>query len=226
MRIISSFHDYYDVGQSLGQDQSLIYIREEKEIENAGQQLPCLTFRRNYIDIAPFIIGFCGKIYPVLQTKIWETNYIPTSLCFTLEDVDAYIHQHCKKKAVEIYHSKPEKCYKYRQNMPSRTSFEKYFAHYEVEKEKHKTFFEKYGVPVFVVQVVWPHDQCHLTLNACLRRYEFFRVLDPYTAFQELQMYMGNIAQPDRSIPKVSDRDLATAKGFDKWSFRKPGRKA
>jgi hypothetical protein len=48
--------------------------------------------------------------------------------------------------------------------------------------------------------------------------------LDPpyYTAYQGLQMYFGAMAQPNRPIPEVSDKDMVSIKGFDKWSFRKP----
>lgn len=46
-----------------------------------------------------------------------------------------------------------------------------------------------------------------------------------YTAYQELQMWMSNQAIPHKPIPKVSDKDMVTAKGFDKWSFRKEPQK-
>lgn len=60
--------------------------------------------------------------------------------------------------------------------------------------------------------------------NACLKDVDFFRVFDPFTAFQELSMYYGGVlVHPNRPIPDVSDEDMVEVKGFDKkWSFRKP----
>ena len=45
--------------------------------------------------------------------------------------------------------------------------------------------------------------------------------MDTFTAYQELQMYFGALAQPNKPIPNVSDKDMVSIKGFDKWSFRK-----
>jgi hypothetical protein len=64
-----------------------------------------------------------------------------------------------------------------------------------------------------------------ITYNDCLEPLKFVRVFDPYTAYQEIYMFVCNTAMPDKPIPKVSDADMVTAKGFDKWSFRKEPRK-
>ena len=46
--------------------------------------------------------------------------------------------------------------------------------------------------------------------------------MDTYTAYQEIQMLLGNLAQPNKPIPEIPDKDMVSIKGFDKWSFRKP----
>jgi len=58
--------------------------------------------------------------------------------------------------------------------------------------------------------------------NECLKGLDFFKVIDTYTAFQELQMFLGGMARPNKPIPQVPDKDMVSIKGFDKWSFRKP----
>lgn len=56
--------------------------------------------------------------------------------------------------------------------------------------------------------------------------YNFMRILDPYTIFQELQMWFNNLAEPAKVMPKFSDKMMAEIKGFDpKYSFRKPKQK-
>ena len=47
------------------------------------------------------------------------------------------------------------------------------------------------------------------------------RIKDPYTAYQELSMYLGNMAFPNKPIPTISDEVMAEIKGFNKFSFRK-----
>jgi hypothetical protein len=62
--------------------------------------------------------------------------------------------------------------------------------------------------------------------NACLKDLEFFRIVDPYTAFQEIAMFLGGLAVPLKPIPHVDDKTMVEAKGFDKkWSFRKEPQK-
>jgi len=78
MRIISSFHDYYDNGLAYGSDPKLIYVRESKEIDVS----PLTTLEKEksiYKDIYVCIhsmpeyqnncgvIAFCGKLYPFYE---------------------------------------------------------------------------------------------------------------------------------------------------------------
>jgi len=73
MRIISPFHDYYDVVQSQGQDHSLIYQRRERTITPKKYPFPVMhRWWRHYpgdLSLYQKIIGFCGKIYPVFYLE-------------------------------------------------------------------------------------------------------------------------------------------------------------
>ena len=40
MRIISDFHDYYDVAQSTGQDQDLLYVRKPEKVNLKPGEYP------------------------------------------------------------------------------------------------------------------------------------------------------------------------------------------
>ena len=73
-----------------------------------------------------------------------------------------------------------------------------------------------------------------------LKNYQFAKVLDPYSTFQELSMWMGNVltnnGQPSHPKPKHKKppaivgeipNDVKIAKhGFDNWSFRRLGTKS
>ncbi len=68
--------------------------------------------------------------------------------------------------------------------------------------------------------------QRKIVYNASLKELEFFRLFDPYTAFQEISMFLGGLAVPLKEIPQVPDKIMVGIKGFDQWSFRKlPGKK-
>jgi hypothetical protein len=81
-----------------------------------------------------------------------------------------------------------------------------------------KKYFEAHNCPIFVG---YPSKKI-IIYNGKLKDLEFFRMFEPYLAFQELTMYMANTAEPRKEIPKISDEIMSEIKGFDKWSFRKP----
>lgn len=62
--------------------------------------------------------------------------------------------------------------------------------------------------------------------NPILKDFDFQKILDPYIATQEIEMYLGRLAE--NNVPKMpvgSDKVIAESKGFDKWSFRKMSEK-
>ena len=65
--------------------------------------------------------------------------------------------------------------------------------------------------------------------NPVLKDLEFQKVMDPFTAFQEIAMFLGGVlAVEDQAPLRVgSDEVVARQKGFDEWSFRTmpPGQK-
>ncbi len=58
----------------------------------------------------------------------------------------------------------------------------------------------------------------------CLNTVDFYKALDPYTAYQELQMWIGGVlGGTSPEIVKITDdKVLAASHGYDKESFRGP----
>lgn len=56
-----------------------------------------------------------------------------------------------------------------------------------------------------------------------LKEYKFMKVLDPYTAMQELSMWVGGVLPKDGPdmVTITDEKTLVRKHGFDKWSFRK-----
>lgn len=233
MRIISDFRDYYDCVQAMGQDLGTQYLRKKRIVELNTFPFPtfwCLPSNRAPVGFRVAIIGFCGKIYPALEvTYDWAQ---PPVFCYTVEEVDVVVEAHCSKKEIESYrwkttrkrywrHSRHHTAWYDRQR---RTAVVKFFNECAEQQDRHGQFFIDEGCPIFVARYDRTNNMS-ITFNECLKPLEFFRMFDTYTAFQEIYMYVCNLALPFKPIPKVSDKDMVMAKGFNKWSFRKEPRK-
>jgi hypothetical protein len=235
MRILSEFHDYYDSVQGIGQDQTLIYLRKPAEVE-VRYSFPILPANNRFgyrnLTVHQSIIGFCGKIYPVLKLIRRSRASLPDDvykICYNLDDVDLFVRDHYPKKVIEEYQitkSKKKRRYRFRfwQDV-HRYEFEKFFLDCANIKDAHTNMFLERRCPIFVAtlqEASWYRpSKAKIVYNASLREFEFFRIFDTYSAFQEIAMYLGGLAAPNKPIPEVSDRDMITAKGFDEFSFRK-----
>ncbi|MGO8750882.1 MAG: hypothetical protein ACLQNE_33465 [Thermoguttaceae bacterium] len=240
MRIVSDFHDYYDVVQATGQDQTVVYLRTRTEVELhrdsfpfpiLGGTPPRYEFRPRGVpnlQIVQMVAGFCGKVYPILQLSHQRLSEPRPNiaLCYRLSEVDAFVENRFKQREIEIYRLKLRGRREYWPVKQRREKFEEFFDIYATKQSAFGRLFLENRCPIFVASTWWGTDKgCReykIVYNECLKELEFFRLIDTYTAYQELQMYFGAMAQPNKPIPQVSDKDMISIKGFDKWSFRKP----
>lgn len=224
MRIISSFKDYYDCIQAYHSD-DVIYVREPKTIQ-VDLKFPSIDshygIRGATLRYHSHLIGFCGRLYPVVYFHGDGSEY----WCYTIEDIDKVVDERLKKKERESYYT-PKQGY-WRRWFTARGSFIKYFKSIKEETRHLPDFFQEYKTPVFSL-----YDDGRrvrrvqmLNINCSLKMFEFYRVIDAYTAGQEVYMFMSNMAMPNKPIPHVPDKIMVEAKGFDKiTSFRKPKQK-
>lgn len=228
MRILSDgLHDYYDSVQSVDQDRSITYIRRRKDIIISDAKFPLPRWVDNGYyrtlfrcpRIKQYIVGFCGKIYPVLEI-VWHDA--PVKFCFNLEEVDNYIRSRIKQKALPEYlaHGRKRVSVKYWPYALRQSIFRAFFEKCEVKISSFGSFFTEYECPIFLA-IHNNYSDWDIQLNGNLAAVEFFRVFDPYRAFQEISMYLSNLAVPIKPIPSIPDKVMVGAKGFDKWSFRR-----
>jgi len=218
MRIISTFHDYYDGVQRTLCDRSIIYNRETVKLDEVfPRSLPRFWsyshFNQHHFPIEDhdfYIVGFCGEIYlgarvypePEVEKYVYGANLLPT----------------CR----ELFN---------RYNPRHRKLLDHSIRHFlEADYSCYKTLFLKYHIPNFVIRKdLWDPGTF---ANPILGELGFATVKDPYTCFQEIYQYLSNeLAQQNDPPQDISDEDMAAMKGFDKWSFRtppgtKPNRKA
>ncbi len=238
MRIISKFHDYYDCGQKYGQDLSLIYLRHprvdvyrhklnyEKNETYKKEPFPfpvCYgvgSYNENNLDsLRQYIVGFCGKIYPILAARTPASN--DPVFCAHLEAIDKFIESHYKKRQIDEYYN-PKRRARYWFSMLCRKSIKAFFDKCAEEKESFDHLFVENKSPVFVAESLC-RPGGDIEYNASLKKVEFYRLFDPQTAYQEISMYLGStLAQPVKEIPDISDEIMRDIKGFNAWSFKKP----
>jgi hypothetical protein len=252
MRIVSKKKDYYDCIQAHDQDRSIVYVRDEKEVFLKNKypfSWGWQNIEHNdwQIRTQMVLVGFCGKVYAGLELLHWYNrlgSYYPGPngeepdkvFCYTLEAVDHFFEKHLKK---DEHHD-----YLHGREMPSsrrgrqqmawrnpwghqfkRENFGKFFEHHEKVRDGYRKYFDAERSPIFRVNVDTRWNDpggTKLTYNAMLNQIEFYRLFDANRAYQEIMMFMNNMAMPERPIPQLSNEDLAHSKGHGgKYSFRK-----
>ena len=228
MRILSEFHDYYDSVQKTGQDQTLLYVRRPRDVHYENRdRYPFPTTHRHWfyrsdrLHVLEHVIGFCGKIFGmlVLAKPLTGGKRTEPAICYTLDEVDQFVETNYKPRQVQAYYA--NRYNRYWPMLRTRKVFGEFFDECKAKQNAFGEMFVENRCPVFVA--------CHssrdykITFNAPLKELEFFRIFDTYAAFQEIAMFMGNLAVPLKPIPAIPDKDMVEIKGFDKkWSFRKP----
>ena len=250
MKIISKFHDYYDIALAQGHDNSIIYLREEREekfllqcegtsyLNSIYKELPYIDTYNAYYDYKGRkirFIGFCGKIYPYIVFKhILKDNLSKIErILYNSNDVMNFFTEYDLKKELENFmFPQKEKLNKWnRQEKFNINTFTKYIDKYS-GKAGCEEIFLKYKVPIFIIELdfyykrVWSgkhtFEEGKIILNPCLKDIEFFRLINPYVAFQEIEMFLsGVLGFPSPPMIEITDKDKLTKQGFDKWSFRK-----
>ncbi len=230
MRIISDRKDYYDCVQNVGQDRTNVYVRKEEEVKLVRKEWP---FPVLYADVPGsckmHIIGFCGNIYPMLEmedkyryrgrsTVASKTEAI---ICFTMEDVDAFMQRTLSKKLLKVYKGEKSAWHSW---ISPRKDFVKFFYECNQVKGSFMEMFTERRCPIFVATPAgrWMRQEHTIVYNPLLKPFEFVRIFDPYVAFQEIAMFMANQAIPQDPMPVIPDLMKIQAHGMNEWSFRTP----
>jgi hypothetical protein len=221
MYIISRFKDYYDSAQGIsGIDKNIVYKRETVEIpiKQLSPIVMPLTklelsvpLKKNdiYHNYNHFIIGFCGKFYVGFKLyKKKDRNDIGPNYYYYLKEVELTYDFNVIEQIIatpQLFQEQLKKLQSYGSSI-----------------------FQELDTPIFIYDSGY---QIHYTrrpypvlfVNPSLKDYDFFKCVDPFTAFQEVQMFIsGVLTNSEKSDALVSDEIKAAMKGFNEWSFRKP----
>jgi hypothetical protein len=208
MKIFSKTRDYYDVCQQFGTDDSLHFIRNEDKVgvpkSLKGYEVGSVAHRNKkypyghnlYWMVDKIWIGFCGQMH----FGVVGNNYIAWN-----EDAIEVLKEvyQTTQKFLEGYY---KKLFDTIQNQINTRTVEP---------------FIELDCPIFLLRK--NNTNAFIVKNPCLRNFGFEKVKDPYTAYQEISMFIGNELAKQVDPQPLSDKDRLIAHGMDPvWSFRNP----
>ncbi len=225
MRIVSRFTDYYDGLRSLDREDTPLYVRETTTTD-----LQALTTRARadllaqlgplwrddvvppFPDAIPdaerIVVGFCGRAFAGVRAF--------GEVCWDLDEVLALVDVRVADRGErEIMRQQltSTSTSRWRPGL-NRATWARHVASRRTDVGPAP--FIALRAPVVVV------SDRELVVNACLRDQGFARRVDPYAAWQELSLFLGNTLLLDAPPPPrpVDDTLKAHAHGFDGQSFR------
>ncbi len=209
MKIYSKFHDYYDTVRAYGEDSNVSYMRKTEDIfDKQNEAFGILNYdipkyyynfwaqRRFLTETYEYaVILFCGEFHRIILSS--------TKSLTSLESVK------------DIYQNifKDESCAK------------KFFGNNGTKKKEYINLHIKYNAPIIVIRQYWDGSRRYhgikYVLNDRLKDYNFQTIYDPFTAYQKIEMFLGNDMVVQKNKEEVSDSVKIHKHGFDEWSFRK-----
>lgn len=237
MKIHSKFKDYYDTALAFGIDETKHWVRNTEIIakdtretlwfSNKEPFIDAPTHARNWnVKVSMFLIGVAGKVYPGFLVYTYEFG---GRYCFSIADTDKAIKELSKyyRQTYQTYFSAKTKT-RYNWGSDStfrRSSIDKLLKEWSGDDSFFNKFIE-YNQPIFFISKGF--YGCTEIINPCLKDISFAKVMDPYTIFQEIDMFNSNVLKHNEpEMVEIADKYKRDAKGFDNQSFktRAPGRK-
>lgn len=252
MRIISKFSDYYDGCNFDHSAKSGVFERHTQEIpiDWVSHHHGIVADEQQSYDLHTGLLGFCGRFYPWIE---YERRGKPSNFIYDFEEFDALRERLAKIKPKRHRWYYGESIMKdWNKKDLAKLWFDADWSTLQGLKDASgpvwlyrercysgvfpqwpdvRNLFYEYKVPYFVIKHTGIEGAANtghsLILNPCLSDYKFYQILDPYTCFQEIEMFMNNqIVRPDDPyIAPVDDKTKAESHGFNKFSFRKDKQK-
>jgi hypothetical protein len=235
MKIISNFKDYYDSVIAYGTDPLIYYQRKQYYLKPTsipkfkppiGDEISFnfmetweLREERKRAKLEDFSITikpiyFCGAVYLRFEIKSfsWMGERELDEIFYSIEDFSKIL-------------AKNEKF----SNYLNLKSYSYYLSRVLKRVEKIREFkvtddfFINVKSPIFTLEKSSETDfKTMILANPMLRTLNFQKAKNPFQAFQEISMYIGNIfGMPGNPTVDVSDKTKIAKFGFDEWSFRK-----
>jgi hypothetical protein len=221
MRIISPFHDYYDSAMSLGQDQTRVFERKTVQYEKTKvrhtERIPDLVSEGapwHYETCAKYVLYFCGKVYPFYSRAIAT----PKNPLYVAPHVFSF--EKAFKTQDKLNPNPLKVTQSWEKHKKTTNDWEQWIT--DQTGSDCSEFNIKMNCPIILL--TWDSKfKWRLIKNPCMQDYNLQRLIDPYTAFQELSMFVGGVMANNFDPPEaMTDKQKVNAHGFDpKYGFRK-----
>lgn len=235
MKIISPFKDFYDRALAYGHDDHVVLVRKTEELYNSHDSVlrSVKMFDHLFEDFAYnsirgaeectisfdyVVILFCGKTYRgirVTRTPSWTKVQDVKSI--VVYDGDALKNVVMNFGGdIDVDHQKRGRFWWGRQFFYN-NSIRTWLSNQGTTEHQEFAITNK-----FTALVVDGGSPTRVINNARLADYDFFRVIDPATAYQELDMFIsGVLPSASNQMVVTEDKYKIQAAGFDDRSFRK-----
>ena len=217
-------HDKFDRknDKHINQDEITQSFNYDKIINPENNWLTRRYYRQwedvfKYFDNQLMFVGFCGKIYISVMFDLNEA--LPIKLggkhqqfCYSTKDFDKIFKKFTTKSEKKSY-IKSKQFGNILKFMKTQLS--------ENPVEINNNLFFKYKTPCFVIiPSKWQKLEDKFIISPTLKNYQFTKVFDPYTAFQEIEMFLGGVLGENKEPSTIDDKSMLYKKGFNNMSFK------
>ena len=218
MILHTDFRDYYDKSIGFGVDEKVHYNRFTKEDE-----IILKTQNDWPVHTNSGLIGFCGKIYPFIKLHRLDKKF-----CYYENDARPKVVEVCFAYSFEAYTEKEAEWSDFSWDFGGfwdrsrKAKLKQYFLDWKLENDN---IFQLLKVPIWARSFGWTSKRSGI-LNPRLKDYQFERVKNSISAFQEISIYLANILVEQKEIASVEDKYRIQQHGFDlRSSFRRKKKK-
>ncbi len=233
MRIYGG-HDYYDCAMALGRDPSITLFRGKSKDVPAEV---CGSLLKQRIEVREkarwggevgesIAVVFCGKIY---RGFLFPREFVAGrgeewDGLWASDKFKSWVSQReLQKKPVNV--GMTGSSHRTRKGTRADMSLEQFFAPAPVSEELHRWMILN-RVSIMIERLPRRGEEPYFEINPTgLKQIGFAKALDPYTAFQELSMWIGGVlgGTSPEIVTIKDDKTLIEGHGFDnKFSFRGP----
>lgn len=223
MIIHSSFHDYYDIGIRYGVDTTIHWHREITEVLRNDLPTPFCDIRMHYPDVNKDGVITEGYLL-FLAGKMFEFYVL------TERDSGKVLSVHSKDSFKKLFPRNKWGNWPYYLSNNISRYWSSTTPISTITEDQIRDLHVRYESPVILLSNKWGGGFISY-INPVLKDIGFQHILDPYTCFQEISMYMsGVMCNMEKETVEVSDIIQRDKKGFDNNSFKnrdckKPRRK-
>lgn len=219
MRIYSNFVDYYDSVQfttpaAKADPQDCVFTRKTSSevfpmsasVVKEARKIDVFRYRNSLISFLPLF--FCGKMYLIPKVRNQFFSSFDKALEFVLsrKDISDFQRDHSERFVTRVKKNAKD--------------FEDFVVRSLGINDE---FYVKMRAPYFLIsEVSTYHGHIVVVKNPNLREIGFYKIMDPFAAFQEIEMFFNSVLINKNDPPQITDNKvICEAKGFDKKiSFR------